>query len=133
MRYSKRRRKMRVYISLIAAMLLATGTAHAKNVRKSILPPPKYDHLYEGRITIIHESSASLPCRPMSLTERLGCAYLEENKERKDKECVIWLASREEIEEAGYTENTILRREIASCNGWEGYRRLPYEVKLTEK
>ena len=126
--------KTRTLITGIAALfLLATGTAHAKNVRESILPPPKHDHLYEGRITIIHGDSAGLPCRPRSLSTRLGCAYLEKdevgNYHSTGKECVIFLASQEEIKEAGHTENTILRREMARCNGWEGYRRLPYEVE----
>jgi hypothetical protein len=123
--------KTKLLLTGIAVLFLATGTGHAKNVR--ILPPPKYDHLYEGRIAIIHGDSAGLPCRPRSLSTRLGCAYLEKdevgNYHTTGKECVIFLASREEIEEAGYTENTILRREMARCNGWEGYRRLPYEVE----
>ena len=94
--------KTHTLITGIAALfLLATGTAHAKNVRESILPPPKHDHLYEGRITIIHGDSASLPCRPRSLSTRLSCAYLEKdevgNYHSTGKECLIFLASREEI------------------------------------
>ena len=97
-------------------------------IRAPVLPPPKFDHLYEGRIAIIHGDSASLPCRPRSLSTRLGCAYLEEDKvgnyHSTGKECLIFLASREEIKEAGYTESALLRHEMAYCNGWEGYRPL---------
>src|SRR5262245_12540502 len=114
----------------IAALFLATGAAHAKDVRRSILPPPKFDHLYEGQITIRHDSAWSLPCRPRSLAERLGCTFLEEDEKNPPaKECFIWLALKKEIEEAGYTENIIFRRQMALCNGWKGYRRLPYEMK----
>jgi len=124
-------------LSGIAALLMATSAAHAKDVRESILPPPKYDHLYEGRIAIIHGGSSVLPCRPRSLSIRLSCAYLEEdtvgNYHSTGKECVIFLASQEEIKEAGYTESVLLRREMARCNGWEGYRRLPYEVEADKK
>jgi hypothetical protein len=116
----------------VAALLLAAGMAHAKD-RKSILPPPKYDHLYEGRITIVHGDSQGLPCRPRSLSTRLSCSSLEEDEVKTyhstGKECVIHLASREEIEDAGYTESVILRREMARCNGWGGYRRTPYEME----
>ena len=118
----------------VAALFLATGTAHAyyKKVRAPVLPPHKYGHLYEGRIKIIHFDEGGLPCRSRSLATRLGCAYLEDPDEKENlrsdeigkKECLIYLASREEIEEAGYTESALLRHEMAHYNGWKGYRAL---------
>jgi hypothetical protein len=120
----------RIFLTSIAALLLATGTAHAKSVKKSILPPPEFDHLYEGRITIIHDDEASLPCRPRSLSIRLGCTFLEDDKDHPpEKTCFVWLAPRGQIEKAGYTENIIFRRQIALCNGWKRYRRLRYELE----
>jgi hypothetical protein len=112
--------------------LLYAGGAHAKKVRQVTLPPSQYDHIYEGRITVRHELAGSLPCRPRSLSIRLSCVYLDEDKD-KEKECVIWLASRKEIEEAGYTEDALWRRANAACNGWKGYRRLPYELEFDRK
>jgi len=122
----------RLFLVGIAALFLATGTAHAKNVRQVSLPPLQYDHIYEGRISVRHELAGSLPCRPRSLSIRLNCVYLDEDKD-KEKECVIWLASREEIEEAGYTEDALWRRANAACNGWKGYRRLPLEIESDKK
>ena len=116
----------------IFVLFLATGTAYAKKVRQITLPPLQYDHIYEGRITVRHELAGSLPCRPRSPSIRLSCVYLDEDKD-KEKECVIWLASRKEIEEAGYTEDALWRRANAACNGWKGYRRLPYEIEYDKE
>ena len=123
-------------LTSVAALFLATGTAHAyyKKVRAPVLPPHKYDHLYKWRIIIFHGDAGGFPCRPRSLSTRLGCTDLEEPDEKTNvrpseqgqKECVIFLASREEIEEAGYTESALLRHEMAYCNGWKGYRPLGY-------
>jgi hypothetical protein len=109
-----------ITLALTSAVFTA-APAHAKNVRKSILPPSEFDHPYEGKIRVIRDTAWSLPCRPRSLSTRLGCAY---PPDKTDDACVIYLAEREEIEEAGYTENTVWRHEVAVCNGWRGYRPL---------
>ena len=120
----------------IAVLFLATGTAHASyqiKVRAPVIPPHKYDHPYPGRVTIIRNDSGSLPCRPNSMSTRLGCAFLEDLDEKGNyhsaekeagKECSIFLASDSEIKEAGYTPSAMLRHEMAGCNGWPGYRPL---------
>jgi len=126
------------YVLLVgcAALFLATGTAHAsyqKKVRAPVIPPHKYDHPYPGRTTITRGDSASLPCRPNSMSTRLGYAFLEEldkdgnyrvSEREAGKECYIYLASDDEIKGAGYTPNALLRHEMAGCNGWPGYRTL---------
>lgn len=107
---------------LIGVALLALATlAHAKRVKKSILPPPEFDHPYVGTIKVIRDDAGSLPCRPRSLSNRLGCTY---PPKKPDEECVIYLAFPDDIKEAGYSENDLWRHEIAFCNGWKGYRSL---------
>jgi hypothetical protein len=107
---------------LIGVALLALATpAHAKKVKKSILPPPQFDPPFEGTIKVTRDSEASLPCRPRSLSTRLGCTY---PPKKPDEGCVIYLALPDEIKEAGYSENDLWRHEIAFCNGWKGYRSL---------
>jgi hypothetical protein len=102
--------------------MCAVSPAHAKKVRKSILPPSQFDHPFEGTITVKRDSEASLPCRPRSLSTRLGCTY--PSTTGSDKECEIYLALPDEIKAAGYSENDLWRHEIAFCNGWKGYRTL---------
>jgi len=70
----------KVLLTGVAVLFLATGTAHASyqiKVRAPVIPPHKYDHFYQGRVTIIRNDSGSLPCRPNSMSTRLGCAFLE--------------------------------------------------------
>jgi hypothetical protein len=126
----------KLFLTGIAALFLATGTAHAsyqKKVRAPVIPPHKYDHPYPGRVTIARIDSTSLPCRPNSMSTSLGCAFLEDLDKKGNyhdaekeagKECYIYLASDDEIKEAGYTPNAMLRHEMAGCNGWPGYRTL---------
>src|SRR6516165_8154422 len=93
-----------------AALLALTASAQAKNVKKSIVPPAEFDHPFEGTIKVTRDSEASLPCRPRSLSTRLGCTYPQK---KPDEECVIYLALPDEIKEAGYSENDLWRHEIA--------------------
>jgi hypothetical protein len=116
-----RNQMLKTTIIAVLALSMLASAAHAKNVKRSILPPPEFDHPYVGKIKVIRDSAWSLPCRPRSLSSRLGCAY---PPDETDEECVIYLAERGEIEEAGYTENAVWRHEIAHCNGWKHYRTL---------
>jgi hypothetical protein len=75
-------RKISVMNTPLITMLLATALAgfslatHAKNVRKSLPPPPpQFDYFYKGSIKVKRDSSWAAPCRPKSLSSRLGCAY----------------------------------------------------------
>jgi hypothetical protein len=44
-----------------------SAPVRAKEVRKSksILPPPEFDHLYEGNIRVKRDSAWAAPCRPI--------------------------------------------------------------------
>jgi hypothetical protein len=76
--------------------------AHAKNVRKSksILPPPEFDHLYEGNIRVKRDSAWAAPCRPISLSGRLGCAF---PPDKPNDECFVFSAPREDVAMDGRT------------------------------
>jgi hypothetical protein len=106
-------------IAFAFALLLVALSApvRAKEVRKSksILPPPEFDHLYEGNIRVKRDSAWAAPCRPISLSGRLGCAF---PPDKPGEECFVFVAPREEIEEAGYAENAVWRHLMARCNGW---------------
>jgi hypothetical protein len=104
-------------VCVIAALMGFTLPTHAKNVKKSksILPPPEFDHFYRGNISVKRDSAWSAPCRPISLSGRLGCAF---PPDKSNDECFVFMAPREEIEEAGYTENAVWRHLMARCNGW---------------
>jgi hypothetical protein len=118
-------RKISVINKPLITMLLATALAgfslatHAKNVRKSLPPPPpKFDHFYEGSIKVRRDDSGIAPCRAKSLSSKLGCAY---PPEEPGGECYVFLAWRRDIEESGYTEYAIWRQLMARCNGWKDY------------
>lgn len=101
----------------VAALSLAM-LAPANAAPKQIKIPREFDHIYNGKITVIRDSAWSLPCRPRSLSAHLGCTYPQED------ECVVYLATRDDIKEAGYTEDAVWRHEMAYCNGWKDYRPL---------
>jgi hypothetical protein len=122
---------VRKYLFLmLAGAVFAAVPAHAKNVKKSVLPPSQFDHPFEGTIKVIRDSEASLPCRPRSLSTRLGCTYPPTSE--TDKDCVVYLALPDEINAAGYSENDLWRHEIAFCNGWKGYRPLGDDSLVTQ-
>ena len=109
----------KIILILAAALMGFSLTAHAKNVRKPLpLPPPEFDHFYEGSIKVKRDDSGAAPCRAKSLSNKLGCAY---PSEEPGGECFVFLAWRQDIEENGYTENAIWRQLMARCNGWKDY------------
>jgi hypothetical protein len=84
---------MKTTTTTLAAIALALSfsalATPAAAKKKSILPPPEFDHPYVGTITVKRDSSASVPCRPRSLSTRLGCAF---PPDKDGEECVIYLA-----------------------------------------
>jgi len=112
----------------IAALLLATGTAHAAE-HGVMLPPSEYDHPYTGELLIIevekqqtlidncpgyHDIRAEAPNFPA-----MACAF------GWGKRCVVLTASKDQIPwfqmiHKSYSYENILRHEIGHCNGWPG-------------
>jgi hypothetical protein len=89
----------KLLLTNIAVLFLATGMAHAEDIK----------------IRIIRDSSGSLPCRPTSMSTRLGCAI---PPDETDEECVIYIADDGDLELAGRTYKSVLRHEIRHCKGW---------------
>jgi hypothetical protein len=95
------------------------GSFAGSSVTRGPPPPPQFDYFYKGSIKVKRDSSWVAPCRPKSLSSRLGCAY---PPEESGGECLVFLAWRQDIEEAGFTENMVWRQLMARCNGWKDYR-----------
>ena len=117
----------RLLLTSIAALLLATGTAHADEDaimrRERNLPQKQYDHAFDGEVLIIPELSqkelidnCNLP-KDSILKGRLfgGCVRHLPEFHR----CMILLAEREAIRWLGNpVEEDVIRHEIGHCNGW---------------
>ena len=51
----------KIFLASVAALFLATGTAHAGQVPKELwIPPAEFDHPYNGRIHIIELPRADI-------------------------------------------------------------------------
>jgi|KBSSwiS6_1023812.scaffolds.fasta_scaffold39241_2 hypothetical protein len=64
------------------------------------------------------------------MSTRLGCTF---PPDKEGDECLIYLAEKDEIKDAGYSENDLWRHEVAASNGWKGYRPIPGADDCDEK
>jgi hypothetical protein len=122
--------------TLLAAMLLASSAqaqigCHGCNLPQStfILPPAKFDHAYDGKLTVISVNSDTalrVACRwpGTSHSEKFACA------ERGIGRCVIYLHE-DEFRRLGWNRETVLRHEIGHCNGWEEDHAGAVKITLT--
>jgi len=112
-------------LSGVAALLMATGTAHAVQrnrvvvrqvvIPAGLLPPPKYDKPYDGELEIRFFSSAEdvdQACK--SAGEGAGCTRVSDDH----KYCRIFLATEDLAKRRGRNYAFVLRHELAHCNGW---------------
>jgi len=131
----------------IAALLLATGAAHAweRSITflEQFLPPKQFDHEYNGVLTVFKElKQEDLPCRSMSRVERDIKFHRERWQDNRTDQQIevdtygyrpfacthanhsgpgtraIWILKRDEIEYEGWNYDIIMRHEIGHCNGW---------------
>jgi|SRR5215467_5599230 len=81
-----------------------------------ILPPPEYDHYYEGDLTIEVKDTLEELYNACNNNNPilLGCSY------RYAKNCVIYLASDKLMRKRGWNSGLLLRHEMGHCNGWPG-------------
>ena len=122
--------KTSAFVAVIAALLLATGTANAwqraLSFQEQFLPPKEFDHEYTGALTIFKDlKSEDLPAgcqkavaemkRPDLLPEALACSTA--NHFGPDT-CAIWIVGKDIIEYEGWDYDIIMRHEIGHCNGW---------------
>src|SRR5262249_32274167 len=118
----------------VAALFLATGIAHAaqrphaivsqpkiitRTVPGALMPPPKYDKLYEGVLEIQHFSSAEdvqRICKSLGGSgSETGCARIPNDH----KQCWLFIANEDLAKHEGRNYAFILRHELAHCNGWK--------------
>jgi hypothetical protein len=90
-----------------------------------ILPPPEYDHPYEGQVfVLVVDSQADV--RDKCVSTRLQDVALACGGKATLKAdpsitiCQIVIANKEILEAHGYTYEAVMRHEIGHCNGWPG-------------
>src|SRR5262249_47462189 len=126
-RYSRGPKQMKktAVLTGIAALFLATGTAHAEQflprstysgtLLEPFLPPEEFDHEYHGTLTVFPIIDPTMLNFPRGCRTTVSCAYRDW---RGPNTCAIWIADREEIERQGYSYDLVYRHEIGHCNGW---------------
>jgi hypothetical protein len=82
-----------------------------------IIPPPEYDHPYDGILIVIPARDQEhireiCPDAKFSLGVALGCSV------RQEGICGVALAPNNTISAAGFPPELVKRYEIAHCNGW---------------
>ena len=89
-------------------------------LQDKLLPPPKYDHAYNGPVVVYRAGSQAdirLKCKRMEVPAHIplmGCSWSATSAHP----CLIVVADDETITEWGWTRNIVLRHEIAHCSGW---------------
>jgi hypothetical protein len=85
--------------------------------QKRILPPPEYDHDYNGELTILRtlEPVVYRACRSVIKPGHspLGCA-----QRTGPKSCTIWIVTDQELKERGWDYEMVFRHERGHCNSW---------------
>jgi hypothetical protein len=103
-------------ILLGATVLLLISTAtQAFGQAIDILPPPKFDKPFRGKLEIDRvqtEDDVRGKCMVYFPRILLGCA------EREGNTCYIVLASDELLHSYGLDPKIAMRHEIGHCNGW---------------
>jgi len=113
---------LKMLLTGIAALFLATGTAHAgqRVVRQvtiptGLLPPPQYDKPYDGELEVQFFSNAAdvgQACKGAG--EGVGCTYPSADH----KHCRIFLVTEDVMKREGKNYAFALRHELAHCSGW---------------
>ena len=99
-------------IARITLILAAALLAQAQ------VPPSEYDHDYDGELTILRTTPATVLDACFSVIDHnrsspLGCAQI---KSTNPKKCTIWIVTDDKLR--GFDYSLILRHELAHCNGW---------------
>jgi hypothetical protein len=120
--------KIRAFIIGVAALFLATGTAHAErytptsaNTLANTLPPAEYDKPFPGKLQefVAKDQEELAGFCPNLEGPALGCAQLwRRATESNPAYCNIYLAPEERIRKFGLTTEIVRRHEIGHCNGW---------------
>jgi len=118
--------KKALLIGAVALMFMALRPVQAQTVttvpvtpvptEHKILPPPEYDHVYEGDLTIIMVKTIEellILCN-VDGPNTLACSIRAYDK----KSCVIIMVDDEVMRLRGWSSGLLLRHEMGHCNGW---------------
>ena len=83
--------------------------------RYRVLPPPKYDVPYTGKLTLVISDDVASNC----FESTIACAYRGQSSS-----CRIIMAPNELIISKGFDPLDIFRHEQGHCNGWPPDHRL---------
>ena len=118
---------MRTAIALAALALAATAANGGQTLR--LMPPPEFDHAYDGRVDVVTARDRDhvrelCPGAKFGVTlGALACSI------RYPASCTIVLAPEADIKATGVPLDVIMRHELGHCNGWPGDHKgaLPYD------
>jgi hypothetical protein len=82
-----------------------------------ILPPPEYDHVYQGDLTIVMVKTVDellILCNTPHLPNTLACSI----RAYDGKSCVIIMVDDDVMRRRAWTTGLLLRHEMGHCNGW---------------
>lgn len=99
--------------------IVRLGKVPANRVGERTLPPPEYDHHYEGHLilkVVNDHLELLILCGQEKKPATLACARRAVDGER----CWVFMLSDELIKQRGYTPEILMRHEIGHCNGWPG-------------
>jgi hypothetical protein len=112
----------------LALTLIVTPAATAAAEGPRLIPPPEYDHPYDGELITfpardqnhVREICPRTKFPPMGA---LGCTILQKGT------CWLVMAPDVDILKAGFPPELVKRHAIAHCNGWSADHggALPYE------
>jgi hypothetical protein len=114
-------------VVVIIITLLLTVNAYSQNMittvpvrpaptEHKILPPPEYDHIYEGDLTIVMVKTVEellILCN-VERPNTLACSI----RAYDGKSCVIIMVEDEVMRKRNWTTGLLLRHEMGHCNGW---------------
>ncbi len=107
---------------LLCSLTMMAQSAHAEwkpgdQQYNVMVPPPMYDHSYEGKQLTLHNirlSELQTVCASVIYKGRLdACSFWNADR----SECTIYIRNDSIIEEA---RAMLWRHEVAHCNGWPG-------------
>jgi hypothetical protein len=104
--------------SILALFLVASlAPVGAYAQRGAMLPPPEYDGLFTGDLTIKrlltqNDVRAACPNTPFGAGAALACAIV------RNESCEIYIVADGTLKAFGLTYALTLRHELGHCNGW---------------
>jgi hypothetical protein len=115
-----------------AAMLIPLSAQAASKKWIAMLPPLKYDYLYQGQLTIargilavMNAVCAEVKLAKFALPYACSRIYRRTNtpKEAPADICHVFIAEDNLLLPAGWIYKDVLRHELGHCNGWGGHDR----------